>query len=465
MEDERLGHRKTDRGAMLALALATLLSSLGVSMANVALPVFSDQFSAPFASVQWVVVAYLLASTTLVVGAGRLGDLMGRARLLQSGIALFTVASALCALAPSLPVLIAARVLQGAGGAAMMAMAMALVQSVVARERTGRAMGLMGTMSALGTALGPSVGGFILGVAGWRALFGLVLPLGLITLAVVRRSLRATDRPGTDADTTFDGGGLALLALGLAAYALAMTVGGRFGSGGVPLLLGTAICAVVLFGWHEKRTLVPLIPSDAVRQPLLAVRLSTNVLVGSVMMATLVVGPFYLARVLGLDPAGVGLVLASGPVFSMLSGVPAGRMVDRFGAVAGIRIGLIAIAVGVFALSALPGLMGLLGYIAAVAVLTPGYQLFLAANNTAVMADVAPDRRGVVSGLLNLSRNLGLITGASLIGTIFAMATGTATVADAPADAIAYGQALTFRICGLIALAALGLSLAPARRA
>ena len=189
MEGEVLGRAKTDRGAMLALALATLLSSLGVSMANVALPVFAEQFSAPFASVQWVVIAYLLASTTLVVGAGRLGDLVGRARLLQGGIALFTGASALCLLVPSLPVLIAARVLQGAGGAAMMAMA--LVQSVVARDRTGQAMGLMGTMSALGTALGPSVGGFILGVAGWRALFGLVLPLGLIALWVVRRSLRA----------------------------------------------------------------------------------------------------------------------------------------------------------------------------------------------------------------------------------------------------------------------------------
>lgn len=191
MEGEGLGRAKTDRGAMLALALATLLSSLGVSMANVALPVFAEQFSAPSASVQWVVIAYLLASTTLVVGAGRLGDLVGRARLLQGGIALFTVASALCLLAPSLPVLIAARVLQGAGGAAMMAMAMALVQSVVARDRTGQAMGLVGTMSALGTALGPSVGGLILGVAGWRALFGLVLPLGLIALWVVWRSLIA----------------------------------------------------------------------------------------------------------------------------------------------------------------------------------------------------------------------------------------------------------------------------------
>ena len=189
MEGEVLGRAKTDRGAMLALALATLLSSLGVSMANVALPVFAEQFSAPFASVQWVVIAYLLASTTLVVGAGRLGDLVGRARLLQGGIALFTGASALCLLVPSLPVLIAARVLQGAGGAAMMAMA--LVQSVVARDRTGQAMGLMGTMSALGTALGPSVGGLILGVAGWRALFGLVLPLGLIALWVVQRSLVA----------------------------------------------------------------------------------------------------------------------------------------------------------------------------------------------------------------------------------------------------------------------------------
>jgi MFS family permease len=148
------------------------------------------------------------------------------------------------------------------------------------------------------------------------------------------------------------------------------------------------------------------------------------VLVSTVMMATLVVGPFYLSRALALDAALVGLVMSIGPIISALSGVPAGRIVDRLGAPLTIIAGLVAMALGSFAVSVLPAMVGIAGYAAAIAVLTPGYQLFQAANNTAVMADVRPDQRGVISGMLNLSRNLGLITGASATGAVFAVASG-----------------------------------------
>src|SRR5690606_24352698 len=139
-----------------------LLASLGTSIANVALPAFADAFDASFQHIQWVVLAYLLAITTLIVGAGRLGDLTGRRRLLLAGIALFTLASVLCGLAPTLWLLIAARAGQGAGAAIMMALTMAFVAETVPKEWTGTAMGLLGTMSAVGTALGPSLGGILI---------------------------------------------------------------------------------------------------------------------------------------------------------------------------------------------------------------------------------------------------------------------------------------------------------------
>ncbi|MEU2630025.1 MFS transporter, partial [Kitasatospora sp. NPDC007106] len=149
------------RWALAALSLSMLLPSLGISIANVALPTLSVAFSAPFAAVQWVVLAFLLATTTTIVGAGRLGDLVGRRRLLLGGIVLFTVASLLCGAAPTLWLLIAARAAQGLGAAVMMALTMAFVGGTVPKERTGRAMGLLGTMSAVGTALGPSLGGLL----------------------------------------------------------------------------------------------------------------------------------------------------------------------------------------------------------------------------------------------------------------------------------------------------------------
>ena len=152
----------SSRRALGGLSLAMLLSALGTSIANVSLPTLAEAFGASFQEMQWVVLAYLLAVTSLIVSAGRLGDLVGRRRLLSAGLFLFTLASVVCGIASSLPLLIAARAAQGAGAAAMMALSMAFVGDIVPKDQMGRAMGLLGTMSAVGTALGPSLGGFLI---------------------------------------------------------------------------------------------------------------------------------------------------------------------------------------------------------------------------------------------------------------------------------------------------------------
>jgi len=168
------------RWALAGLSLSMLLSALGTSITNVALPTLVQAFNASFQEVQWVVLAYLLAITTLVVSVGRLGDIAGHRRLLLAGIVLFTVASVLAGFAPTLWLLIAARAAQGLGAAIMMALTMAFVGEMVPRGRTGSAMGLLGTMSAVGTALGPSLGGGLIAGPGWRAIFFINVPLGIL---------------------------------------------------------------------------------------------------------------------------------------------------------------------------------------------------------------------------------------------------------------------------------------------
>jgi EmrB/QacA subfamily drug resistance transporter len=446
------------RWALASLSLSMVLSTLGTSIANVGLPTLALAFDASFQDVQWIVLAYLLAITTLIVSVGRLGDLIGRRRLLLAGLALFTAASLLCGLAPSLWLLIAARAAQGLGAAVMMALTLAFVGETVPKARTGSAMGLLGTMSAIGTALGPSLGGILIDGLGWRSIFLVTVPLGLLALALACRHLPA-DRPATNRERAgFDTMGTLLLALTLAAYALAMTIGrGSFGPFNLALLLAAG-CGLGLFVLVEARTPSPLIRLARFRDLQLSASLAANTLVAAVMMATLVVGPFYLARSLGLDAALVGMVLAIGPVISTLSGVPAGRIVDRLGAPAVVLVGLVAMAAGAFALCALPDVFGIAGYVAAIAVLTPGYQLFQAANNTAVMADVPADQRGVTSGLLNLSRNLGLITGASAMGAVFALAADTIDIAAARPEAVAAGMQATFVVAGLLIVVALALA-------
>ena len=190
-----------------------------------------------------------------------------------------------------------------------------------------------------------------------------------------------------------------------------------------------------------------------------------NALVSTVMMSTLVVGPFYLARALGLNEALVGIVMAVGPLIAILSGVPSGRAVDCWGAPSMAIVGLIAMAAGAFALSVLAAMFGVAGYVAAIVVLTPGYQLFQAANNTAVMANVHPDQRGVISGMLSLSRNLGLITGASMMGTVFALASKTPDIATAHPEAVANAMRITFAVSAVLIVVALAMAMAVASRA
>ncbi|MFK7457213.1 MFS transporter, partial [Pseudomonas sp. Env-32] len=164
------------RGGLVALSLSMLLAALGTSIANVGLPSLAHAFGASFQAVQWVVLAYLLAITAVIVSAGRLGDRLGRRRLLLAGLLVFALACAGCAAAPTLPWLIGARAFQGLGAAIMMAMTLGMVGDTVTKENTGRVMGLLGTLSALGTAMGPSVGGVLLSLWSWRALFLIGLP-------------------------------------------------------------------------------------------------------------------------------------------------------------------------------------------------------------------------------------------------------------------------------------------------
>ena len=440
--------------ALASLSLCLLLSSLGTSSANVALPAMAQTFTASFQEVQWVVLAYLLAITTLIVTAGRLGDLMGRRRLLLTGILLFTAASVVCGYAPRLWLLIAARAAQGLGAAAMMALAMALVGGTVPQAKTGRAMGLLGTMSAVGTALGPSLGGMLIAGFSWRATFLVNVPLGILTFVLAYRFLPMDRREAKSERVGFDKAGTLLLALTLGTYSLGVTMGrGHFGLLNVALLLAAAAGAVV-FVVVEARAETPLIRLAMFRDPGLSAGLAMSVLVSTVMMATLVVGPFYLSRALGLKAALVGIVMSGGPIAAALAGVPAGRLTDRFGTPRMTIAGLGGIAAGALILSLLPATPGIPGYLAPMVVMTAAYALFQTANNSAVMKGIHPDQRGVVSGLLNLSRNLGLITGASVMGTVFALASATTDITKANPEAIATGMRTTFAVAaGLIAAA------------
>ena len=370
----------------VTLALSRLLASVGTSIVNIALPALAEAFKAPIGQVQATVVAYLVAMTIAAVFAGRLGDGYGLQRMLVTGLIVFAFASLSCAVAPNLWFLIGARAVQGVGAAFLVTMPMALMRRVASPARLGRAMGLLGTISALGTALGPLAGGLLLPTAGWRGIFWFLLPLAVLALFLTGK-VRPRDA----------------------------------GTGPIPTQMRTIV---------NYRSLLP--------------NLAVNTLVAAVMMATRVVGPFYLHLGLALEAWQIGLVMTTRPLISIVSGVPSGRLVDAFGSQRILTIGLILMAIGALLLAFLPEAVGVAGYVASLVVLTPGYQLFQAANTTSALADVPAERRGTVSGALTFSRNIGLIAGTAFMSAVFVSGVGSQDLATATAAAIAEGMRLTF---------------------
>lgn len=450
--------RASARGALASLSVGMLIPSLDTSIANAGLPALATAFHASFQAVQWVVLAYLLAITTTIVAAGRLGDTLGRRRLLLAGITLFTAASLLCAVAPTLAVLVVGRAVQGLGAAVMMALILAFVRDTVPEVDTGRAMGWLGTMSAAGTTLGPSLGGLLVAVFGWRALF-IVAPVGGALAGVLVWRYLPGDVPRASAvGRAFDRGGATLLALTLGAYALAMTLGrGQFGAQNVAWLV-LAAAGASLFVVVEIRAAAPLIPLAMLRETALAAGLAMSALVSTVIMTTLVVGPFYLMGSLGLAAAPAGLALSLGPFVAALTGVVAGRLADRHGARRMTVLGLAGMTGGCAALALMPAAVGLVGYLASVGMMTASYAVFQAANNSAVMTVIDEGQRGVTAGLLNLSRYLGLITGAAAMGAVFAAVAQSADVTTADPVAIAAGMRRTFAVATMLLVAALAVA-------
>ena len=450
-----MGRPSSRRWGMMSLCTAAVLPSLNTSIANAALPTLAGAFSASFHAVQWIVLSYLLATTTFIVSAGRLGDVMGRRRLLVAGVVVFTTGSVVCGVAPSLGLLIFGRTVQGVGAAAMIPLTLALVGETAAPGRTGRAMGLLGMMSALGTALGPSVGGLLVHLFGWHAVFLVSVPFGIVAALIAHRHLPA-DRPAQPA--RFDHLGTLLLGLALVAYALAMTVGGgRFGESNLALLI-VAVLALALFVRVETTAPSPLVRFALMRDPAQRAGLALSGIVATVVMTTLVVGPFYLSRSFGLDVVSVGLVLSVGPLVAAMVGVAAGRLVDRLGSARVTRWGLSGVAAGCCLLSVLPTALGVGTYIASLAVMTAGYALFQTANNAAVLSSPPAAERGAVSGLLSLSRNLGLITGGAVMAAIFALASSSTQPVMAEPEAVATGARMTFAVAVLLMVIAFAIA-------
>ncbi|MDE5469925.1 MFS transporter [Elizabethkingia meningoseptica] len=443
--------RNTEKGLLTAIALCILLASLGTSIVNISLPSLTTFFSASFRFVQWVVIAYLLAITVSVAIAGKLADEYGYRKSLLFGIAVFTLSSLLSTFVPTILLMIVLRLFQGMGAAVLSTVGMAIVKNNTEKEKIGTAMGLLGTMSAIGTAMGPSVGGLLLSNFGWPSIFLILAFLGgiafLLGLLFIKKE-KSISKTGQKIYFT----DVILLSLSIGTYALAMTIGkDHFSIYTLALLLFSAFSGWSFFS-VQRRRMPPLIDTGILKNKPLVGSLLKNFVVSNVMMATLIVGPFFLTSGLGLSETEVGWAMSVGPLISILTGIPSGKIVDKAGTELIMKISLFLLLTGTLCLALLPQIWGWAGYISSIVLLTPGYQLFQAANNTSVMSAAGEKQGGVVSGILNLSRNTGLVTGASLMGALFSISSKNAPGVTNIPDTMFFALKVVFLVASLFIL-------------
>jgi EmrB/QacA subfamily drug resistance transporter len=445
--------------AMLGIGLGVFMSTLDSGIVNISLPTLVEQLDTTFSTIQWVVLSYLLVITSLMLGMARLGDMLGKKRVYTTGLVLFTLGSLLCGTSPGVAWLIGFRALQGTGAVMMTALGSAIITEVFPPPERGRALGIIGGVVSVGIALGPSIGGVLIGLVGWRSIFLVNLPVGVVTTFIVARFVPTSLRGQSQ---RFDVAGALILMATLACYALGLTLGQSLGFGDrrvLSLLTGTTL-GLVAFLIVEMRVHQPMVDLSLFRNVLFGINLLMGFLVFIVMAGTILM-PFFLTLVKGYPTEQVGLLVAAVPVSMGLVAPASGALSDRFGSRWISLIGLMIVSGACLLIGTLRADITPLGYVVRLAPLGVGFGMFQSPNNSAVMGAAPREQLGIASGLLALSRTLGQTSGLPLMTTLFTaqvMAEANlppgVDITDAPAEALVSGVHGAFQIAALVVLAA-----------
>jgi EmrB/QacA subfamily drug resistance transporter len=396
------------------VVLMTFMSCLDSSIVNVALPVMSKKLSVNMASIEWVVTSYLITISSIILIFGRLGDIKGKTKVFSFGIIMFTIGSLMCGLSNSLWFLVLSRIIQAVGASATMSTSQGIITNVFPANERGKALGMSGTAVALGTMVGPPLGGFIVYLVSWKYIFLINVPIGLVAFAMSYKILPKTQ--GNKSEEKLDLKGAALFTIFVVMLFVAIIKGQQLGYGS-PIILGSfliAILAFVAFIFVEKTVAEPMLDLSIFKNRLFSLSIFCGFISFIAISCPNIIQPFYLQDVMKLSSSVTGLFMMISPLVLAFVAPISGHLSDKIGSEILTFIGLVASSLGLFLMSTLNQNSSMMILVVFLIALALGNGMFQSPNNSLVMSTVPKNKLGIAGSINALVRNLGMNFGISL---------------------------------------------------
>jgi len=402
---------------LINVVLMTFMACLDGSIVNVALPKMAGKLSVSTESIAWVVTSYLIVIAASILIFGRLGDIKGKTRVFKWGVIGFTLGSLLCGLSNSFLILIIARVIQGVGAAGAMATNQGIIAQVFPKNERGKALGISGTFVALGTMVGPPLGGFIISVLSWKYIFLINVPIGIFTLIMGTRILPHSIK---NTKEKVDSKGAVLFSVAIVALFGSIIIGEDRGYNQPLILLGFAIAVVAMaaFIFIEKKMDVPLLQLKIFENTLFSLSIFCGFISFVAISCANIIQPFYLQNAIKYSPAVTGLIMMAYPLILSIVAPISGHMSDKIGSEFLTFMGLLMTSLGLFLMSTLNEHPNLPILIVFIAIMSIGNGLFQSPNTSLIMSSVPHNRLGIAGSINALVRNLGMVFGISLATTL-----------------------------------------------
>ena len=410
-----------------ALAIGLFASVVDHGSVIVALPSVAEDLVIDLPSVQWVVIGFALTISALLLPMGRLADMLGQKRVYILGSVILMVGAAGAGLSPNLATLLLARILQGVGAAMTQGTGMAIMTSVFPSHERGRAIGLLMTTVGVGAVAGPAIGGFVVDLIHWRAVFFINIPLGFVGVVATLLVLRRWESERASRGSTFDWVGAGLSTGVLIALLLGLTMAVNRGWMAVPILAAFVLSAGMFaaFIWWELRSETPMFNLRFFKDRVFSCGISAAFLTFLGQSAVLFLMPFYIQNVLGYSPKIAGLVVMPGALCMAIMGSVSGTLSDKFGWRWFTVGGMVSSVVGLLILSRLTATSPLYEIIAGLILVSGGMGTFYSPNTSSVLSAVGRESYGVVSGFLNMVRNSANVISLAIATTIVTVTMGS----------------------------------------